>query len=116
MAWSRACHRARLKSCSRCWATLNLDGQVNAEDFTPFSANVGKNGSWDDGDFNYDGIVNSEDFTPFSANLGKSATLAAAAGTLEAADGISLTNVPEPGCAGLLVLAGLGVLHKRRRR
>ena len=94
----------------------NLDGQVNAEDFTPFSANVGKNGSWDDGDFNYDGIVNSEDFTPFSANLGKSATLAAAAGILEAADGMSLTNVPEPGCVGLLVLAGLGVLHRRRRR
>ena len=61
----------------------NLDGTVNSEDFTPFSANVGKNGSWDDGDFNYDGTVNSEDFTPFSANLGQSATLAAAAGALE---------------------------------
>ncbi len=94
----------------------NLDGIVNSEDFTPFSANVGKNGGWDKGDFNYDGTVNSEDFTPFSANLGKSATLAAAAGTLATADGISLTNVPEPGCAGLLVMAGLGVLHKRRRR
>ncbi len=43
----------------------NLDGIVNSEDFTPFSANVGKNGSWDQGDFNYDGTVNSEDFTPF---------------------------------------------------
>ena len=27
----------------------NLDGIVNSEDFTPFSANVGKNGGWDKG-------------------------------------------------------------------
>jgi len=93
----------------------NLDGIVNSEDFTPFSANVGKNGSWDQGDFNYDGTVNSEDFTPFSANLGKSATLAAAAGTLESANGLSLANVPEPASAGLMVVAGLGVLRRRRR-
>jgi fibronectin-binding autotransporter adhesin len=94
----------------------NLDGQVNAEDFTPFSANVGKNGSWDDGDFNYDGTVNSEDFTPFSANLGKTATLAAAAGTLESADGIGLANVPEPGSPALLGVALIGLMPRRKRR
>ena len=94
----------------------NLDGIVNSEDFTPFSANVGKNGGWDKGDFNYDGTVNSEDFTPFSANLGKSATLAAAAGTLETADGVSLTNVPEPASMGLVLLAGVGTLSRRSRR
>ena len=80
----------------------NLDGIVNSEDFTPFSANVGKNGSWDEGDFNYDGTVNSEDFTPFSANLGKSATLAAAAGALESADSASawrmFPNRRRPAC------------------
>ena len=91
----------------------NLDGTVNSEDFTPFSANVGKNGSWDDGDFNYDGTVNSEDFTPFSPNLGQSATLAAAAGALESADGISLANVPEPASAGMIMMAGLGILRRR---
>jgi autotransporter-associated beta strand protein len=94
----------------------NLDGTVNSEDFTPFSANVGKNGNWDDGDFNYDGTVNSEDFTPFSANLGQSATLAAAAGTLESPDSINLANVPEPASAGLMVVAGLGILRRRRRK
>ncbi len=94
----------------------NLDGTVNSEDFTPFSANVGKNGSWDDGDFNYDGTVNSEDFTPFSADLGKSATLAAAAGTLESAGGISLANVPEPASMGLLTLGLASALVRRRRR
>jgi len=93
----------------------NLDGIVNSEDFTPFSANVGKNGGWDKGDFNYDGTINSEDFTPFSANLGKSATLAAAAGALESADSLSLANVPEPASAGLMVMAGLGILRRRRR-
>ena len=50
----------------------NLDGTVNAEDFTPFSQNLGQNGMWDDGDFNYDGTVNAEDFTLFSHNLGQS--------------------------------------------
>ncbi len=93
----------------------NLDGTVNAEDFTPFSANLGKNGSWDKGDFNYDGTVNSEDFTPFSLNLGKSATLAGQGGTLESADSISLANVPEPACAGVMMVGGLGILRRRRR-
>jgi fibronectin-binding autotransporter adhesin len=94
----------------------NLDGTVNSEDFTPFSANLSKNGLWDDGDFNYDGTVNAEDFSPFSHNLGQSAALAAAAGTLEGANGISLANVPEPASVGLLVVSGLGILGRRRRR
>jgi len=95
----------------------NLDGTVNSEDFTPFSNNLNKsNSSWDQGDFNYDGTVNSEDFTSFSHNLNQSAAFAAAAGDLVSAKGLGLTNVPEPGCAGLLVMAGLGVLNRRRRR
>ena len=94
----------------------NLDGTVNAEDFTPFSHNLGQAGRrWDDGDFNYDGTVNAEDFTPFSANLGKSATLAAQAGVFESAHGLSLANVPEPMSGGMIALAGLGMLCRRRR-
>jgi hypothetical protein len=95
----------------------NLDGTVNGEDFSPFSHNLGQNGmSWDDGDFNYDGTVNSEDFASFSHNLGQNASLASqTAGVLEAANGISLASVPEPASAGMLVVAGLGILRRRRR-
>jgi len=94
----------------------NLDGTVNSEDFTPFSHNLGQSGMmWDDGDFNYDGTVNAEDFTPFSHNLNLSASLAAAAGTLQTATGINLANVPEPMSAGMMVIAGVGILRRRRR-
>ena len=91
----------------------NLDGTVNAEDFTLFSHNLGQSGMmWDDGDFNYDGTVNAEDFTLFSHNLGQSA---ADAGVLNSANGINLANVPEPASAGMTVIAGLGILRRRRR-
>jgi fibronectin-binding autotransporter adhesin len=95
----------------------NLDGTVNAEDYTPFSHNLGQSGMyWDDGDFNYDGTVNAEDYTVFSHNIGQSASFAAAAGALEPANNISLANVPEPASVGLFVVSGLGILGRRRRR
>jgi hypothetical protein len=90
----------------------NLDGTVNAEDFTPFSHNLGQSGAWDQGDFNYDGTVNSEDFTLFSHNLGQSASLASA---FDPANEINLANVPEPASAGTMVMAGFGILRRRRR-
>ena len=92
----------------------NLDGTVNAEDFTPLSHNLSESGAvWDQGDFNYDGTVNSEDFTPFSHNINQSAVLASG---LDLANGISLTNVPEPASAGILLMAGFGFLRRRRRQ
>jgi fibronectin-binding autotransporter adhesin len=94
----------------------NLDGTINTEDFTQFSSHLGQSGTvWDDGDFNYDGTVNTEDFTLFSANLGQSDSLAAAAGTLQAADGLNVVSVPEPASVGMMVVAGFGILRRRRK-
>jgi fibronectin-binding autotransporter adhesin len=95
----------------------NLDGTVNSEDFTQFSEHLGQSGQmWDDGDFNYDGTVNTEDFTLFSHNLGETAVLASqTAGVLESADSISLSNVPEPASMAMMVMAGAGILRRRRR-
>jgi hypothetical protein len=93
----------------------NLDGTVNTEDFTQFSANLGQSGKmWDDGDFNYDGTVNTEDFTLFSHNLGESDSLAA--GGLDAANGVSVANVPEPVNPLLLMAFACPALGSRRRR
>jgi autotransporter-associated beta strand protein len=96
----------------------NLDGTVNGEDFSPFSHNLGQSGTmWDDGDFNYDGTVNSEDFSPFAHNLGQTASLAAAAGVLDAANGISLASVPEPvGFSSIAVVAPILLCRRRTRR
>ncbi len=90
----------------------NLDGTVNAEDFTLFSQNLGQSGGWDAGDFNYDGTVNAEDFTLFSGNLGESD---AQAGVLNEQSSISLASVPEPASIGLAAITGFGLLARRRR-
>jgi hypothetical protein len=60
--------------------------------------------------------VNAEDYTPFSHDLGQSASLAAAAGPLIGANGLDIASVPEPASVGLLVTAAMGVLARRRAR
>jgi hypothetical protein len=58
----------------------NLDGLVNAADFTILAANFNQPAtSWDQGDFNYDGLVNAADFTDLAANFNQGISLPAAA-------------------------------------
>jgi len=57
----------------------NLDGLVNAADFTILAANFNQPVTgWDQGDFNYDGLVNAADFTELAANFGQQSDAAAA--------------------------------------
>jgi autotransporter-associated beta strand protein len=102
----------------------NLDGKVNGTDFAILAThfNQAVTNGWDQGDFNYDGSVNGSDLLLLAANFNKSANQSAVAGddlaaldSFAAANGISLTSVPEPASAGMMVMAGLGILRRRRR-
>ena len=101
----------------------NLDGKVNGTDFNLMATNFNLAVSgWDQGDFNYDGVVNGSDFVLLADNFNQfasqsavSAADLAALDSFAAANGISLANVPEPTCAGVMVMAGMGFLRRRRR-
>jgi MYXO-CTERM domain-containing protein len=102
----------------------NLDGLVNAADFSILAANFNQTVTgWDQGDFNYDGIVNAADFTDLAANFNQPDSGAASAGDVAALDafaaanGLSLptSSVPEP-ASGALALFGVGMLARRARR
>jgi hypothetical protein len=102
----------------------NLDGSVNGEDFTILASNFNQPvTSWDQGDFNYDGEVNGEDFTLMAANFNQEASGTTMAGDLAALDAFAAANglplptssVPEPASAAMMVMAGLGMLRRRRR-
>jgi hypothetical protein len=103
----------------------NLDGLVNGSDFNILAANFNQSVTgWDQGDFNYDGLVNGADFLDLAANFNQGVSGAPSAGDLAAldafaaADGLpvpTFANVPEPMSSGMIVMAGLVVLCRRRR-
>jgi hypothetical protein len=104
----------------------NLDGLVNGTDFNILAANFNQSiAGWDQGDFDYDGLVNAADFNDLAANFNQSASGAdVSAGDVSALDAFAAANglsvptfsVPEPASAVLMVMAGLGILRRRRRR
>jgi autotransporter-associated beta strand protein len=88
----------------------NLDGFISGDDYSTIDFNVGTRADgWYNGDFNYDGIISGDDYSTIDFNYAAQGapfpTSAAAA---------SVTAVPEPILAPVIVL--LAPLARRRRR
>jgi hypothetical protein len=96
----------------------NLDGKINIDDYGRIDGNVGQSGSvfgWSKGDFNYDGKINIDDYGIIDGNINRQGTPFATSGSASsvALDGVSA--VPEPASIGVIGLAMVGLLHRRRR-
>jgi autotransporter-associated beta strand protein len=88
------------------YGDANDDGRVNALDFNALASNFGLSGKfWYQGDFDYSGNVNTLDFNLLSANFNKSPIVTAPSlGAL----------VPEPASIGLIGVAGMMLVRRRR--
>lgn len=81
----------------------NLDGITNISDFALLAANFNLTDTgWNKGDFNYDGATNIGDFSGLAANFNQSAA------------SLPRTAIPEPTALGLLGVAAIGALRRRR--
>jgi hypothetical protein len=109
-----------------------LQGSVVFGDFQLLAQYFGKSGGWDEGNFTYGPTVDFGDFQLLAQDFGANSS-GLTAGEVASLDsfaapfgeslvanpdsvGFSLVSVPEPARAGLLALAGLGVLGRRRRK
>ncbi|HEX8520947.1 MAG TPA: autotransporter-associated beta strand repeat-containing protein [Tepidisphaeraceae bacterium] len=103
----------------------DLNGQVTPDDYGAIDSNLGQHVgtaeqtggmNWFAGDWNFDGDITPDDYGAVDANLGNGQTQGPqlSASGLMAANG--LAAVPEPTSLGLLGVAGVGMLVRRRRR
>ena len=96
----------------------NLDGAISGDDYFQIDSAFpqGLHG-WFNGDFNYDGVINGDDYFAIDSNYpSQGAPFPASAGAASTAGVTGVTAVPEPACAGTVVLAASGILRPRRRR
>ena len=103
------------------YGDTNLDGSVNAADFTRIDVGFvnGRTG-WLNGDFNYDGVVDGSDYSladnAFNQQTGAINPALALGGSLVAAPTAAVAAVPEPATVGVLAVVLAAGLGRRRRR
>ena len=91
-----------------CPGDTDLDGTVGQSDYLNIIANLGKTGAtWLDGDLNADGVVSLADYELVTQYLNARSGQSFAA--------LAVVAVPEPTGLGLLTLACLGLLRRRRQ-
>lgn len=95
----------------------NGDGVVDGQDFIIWNTNKFTAGTdWTTGDFNGDGITDGQDFIVWNSNKFTSIPLGIrTSNKFHAADGLTVTQIPEPSAAIPLATALLLVVRRRRR-
>jgi hypothetical protein len=88
-------------------ADADLDGTVEDDDVTILGAFYGGPGTWMEGDFDYDGTIDDDDVTYLGALYGQSIAPGPIVG--------GVTAVPEPTSLGLVCLAALPLVRRRRK-
>jgi autotransporter-associated beta strand protein len=101
------------------YGDANLDGAVDGSDYTKIDAgfsSAGKLTGWANGDFNYDGKIDGSDYTLIdNAFNTQAATLGSNPLALVADSTAQIAAVPEPASVGLIGIALIARLRRRRR-
>jgi len=96
----------------------DLSGTVDGSDYSRIDNGFmqGLTG-WSNGDFNYDGVIDGSDYTLIDNSYNtQGAQIQASISDQIAGSAAAASAVPEPATLGLLVVGGIGLLGRRRRR
>jgi hypothetical protein len=90
-----------------------LDGKINVDDYGKIDFNVTLPGvaGWYNGDFNYDGKINVDDYGIIDFNVGIQGPPHGGVANPD-----SLSSVPEPGAATVVLVLATAALKRWRRR
>ena len=97
----------------------DLDGQVNFNDLAALAQNynlANERKTWFQGDFTLDGTVNFDDLAALAQNYNQPVPAGAFSGAFAADVEQAFAQVPEPGTIGLLAMAGMGLVGRRRKK